>query len=194
MAEVASTTFDNMTDSLSARVEQGLVQFAQEHGRVFDAASMAQSHIRIGELAQDALTFGMDVWPNGEDERPVPATPDNVLPFVKLVRPTLGKITRMCLAFVGLIGAGTIVAAATTDAVSLPGMRYVAEVIYAHNLPEREVFTVIHEGRTLRVHGARVGSDDMNRIVVERIEQIDGPVPQLDTTPEMAGATLLTRG
>ncbi|MCP1540125.1 hypothetical protein [Methylorubrum extorquens] len=178
MTEVPAHRFDSMAAELHARIETVLGEFAQAHDTTLDLASMAQGHCDIGELVQDAMTFGMNIWPAYEGEEVAPA--DNVVRFEPKPQPgPVARILKATAATVGAVVGTTLVASATTDAINFPFLGDAIELVARHNPPKLAERIVEHKGRLMRISYSHSPGKPGHHVVVKDIELI-GMTDKLD--------------
>jgi hypothetical protein len=181
MTEVASYRFHAMTEELAARIEGTLHDFAREHGRVYNAMDMHQSHLSVKDLAEQAVMFGMNVWAHSPEDHQG-NLPGNVVPLTRR-KPAGGpRMLRTALQTITAVIATTVVAAATTEAVSLPGLHYVTHFIYAKHAPPLVERTVEDHGQLRRVVFQRIPGEPFEVVHVISSRPVDDPM--IATAPD----------
>jgi hypothetical protein len=162
-----------MSEELAVRIEETLANYAREHGQVYDAMAMHQSHLSARELAQDALTFGMDIWTHGSAEGGELGGNVVRLPVGRdRTRSRRFPGVRIALSTLGAIVGSTLIAAATTDAVNIPGFHHVAQLVYSKNAPPATERIIEDHGQVRRVYFVRHPGEAWNIIHVEREEDL----------------------
>lgn len=199
MSEVLVSRFHEMSEELAARIEDTLAEYAREHGHAYDAMAMRQSHLSVRELAQDALTFGMDIWTQGSGGDGgdlggnVVRLP--VVPHWPKLRAYAGA--RMALSIIGAVVGSTVIAAATTETVNLPYFDAVAHFIYSKN-PAPEIERFLEEnGHVYVIHAVRrSGSGEPWNLVhiVEKRELTPAEVAHLHDSGDNDDGTALNGG
>lgn len=148
MSEAVSARFHKMSEDVASRIEQVLEGYAAEHGRKFNAQAFRDTGADLKGMARDALSLGMDIWPVGCGEDGVEEDRGNVVrfPVVRKMLPS-SRSMKAAMSTVGAIVGSTIIAAATTESVSLPGFLHVASFIYSKNTPPLSTRLVERNGR-----------------------------------------------
>jgi len=176
MSEVSVSRFHDMSAELAMRIEDTLAGYAREHGQVYNAMAMSQSHLSVRELAQDALTFGMDVWTQGSGEDGDLGGNVIRLPFGrKPHKPRMFAGVRMALSIVGAVVGSTIIAAATTDYVDIPGFHHVANYVFSKNAPPESERIVEQHGRMVRMRFTRRPGEPWDVIHLESVQPLSEP-------------------
>lgn len=192
MPEVLVNRFHDMSAQLAARIEDTLADYAREHGQVYNPSGMHQSHLSVRELAQDALMFGMDVWVHDPDQ----VDGDFGGNVVRLsvgrarVRPrsrTYNSV-RLAMSIVGAVVGSTIIAAATTETVSLPYFDKVAHFVYSKNAPPEVERLIEENGHVYAIRAVRRPGEPWNMVhVVEKHELSPSEIGRVVEPPAVAG-------
>lgn len=185
MVEVASVRFQLMASELQARMVGVLEEFAEQSGQQLNLEAMTSAHERLGEIAHETLMFGMGVVSSEDDEENDRAARNVVLFPVQRERRLKNSMgfARMALSTVGALAFSSILAAATTPDFNLPGMSYVAEVIYRNNMPAETVHYVEHKGVYLKIVARRVAGEPVNILHVADISETNGTTDEGEVLP-----------
>nr|WP_128083405.1 hypothetical protein [Methylobacterium sp. B34] len=86
----------------------------------------------------------------------------------------------MAMSIFGAVAGSTVIAAATTEAVSLPGFHHVANFIYSKNAPPESVRIVEDHGHVYRMRFTRHPGEPWDVVHVEETKEL--------TPSEVAGS------
>jgi hypothetical protein len=186
MTEVASVRFHGMTEDLAQRLEGTLRDFAQEHGRIYDAMDMRQSHMSVKDLAEQAVMFGMNIWAHCPEDSDSDLS-GNVIPMVRRRRAGRPPMMRIALSTIAAVVGTTIVAAATTESVNIPGFRHVASYVYSKNAPVNEVRVIEDHGQLKRVVFERRPGETYDVVHVISSEPLSPPTVAEHDDPSEPG-------
>lgn len=159
MAEVGRVEFEAAVERLRMKMRHAAAEIAAEMGAQLDPDAIdRQAATDFDEACREILMFGCDLWP-ADDDKPGDVEGSNVVPFVnKAARGTLRSFARgigTAARVSGAVVGTTLVAAAFTKPVEMPGLKTVVHRAYLNNAPEEEIRFFEVNGQFFQVKAQR---------------------------------------